>query len=475
MIRRIVTFPAITVVLLLASQLFAADVQKPNFILFNVDDLGYADVGAFGSKLNRTPNVDRLAAEGMKLTCFYGAPVCSPSRAAMMTGCYPKRVGIPQVLFPGQATGIHADEATLAESLKAEGYATICIGKWHLGDQPEFMPTRHGFDQYFGLPYSNDMGPVADGARAGIGAPKAKNLQNSKRTEHPPIPLLRGEKFVERVHAAQQEQLVALYTAEAVKFIEASKAKPFFVYLPHTGVHVPLYPGPNFKGKSPHGAYSDWVEEVDWSLGQIMAAVRAAGIADRTVIVFTSDNGGTPRAVNAPLRGFKGSTLEGGMREPTVVSWPGKIPAGSSCDAVTSNMDLLPTFTKLASGGGIRPRKTIDGHDIWPLLSAATKETPYKAFYYFQANKLNAVRSGPWKLELASGRLYNLEQDIGEATDVAAGNREIVKRLQEFVEKAKADLGTDGAGPGCRQAGRVADPKPIIDHAGNVRAEFAVK
>lgn len=451
----------------------AADAPRPNIIVFNVDDLGYADVGAFGSKLNRTPNVDRLAAEGMKLTCFYAAPVCSPSRSALMTGCYPKRVGIPQVLFPGQPTGIHANEATLAELLKEQGYATMCIGKWHLGDQPEFLPTRHGFDHYFGLPYSNDMGPVEDGARAGIGAPKAKNLDpKAKRPGHPPIPLLRDEKLVARVLANEQADLTRLYTAEAVKFIAAHKGNPFFLYLPHTAVHVPLYPSEQFRGKSPHGTYSDWVEEVDWSLGQIMAAVRDGGLAERTLVLFTSDNGGTPRAVNAPLRGFKGSTLEGGMREPTIAWWPGKIPAGSVCDAITSNMDLVPTFTKLA-GGSLPAERQLDGHDIWPLLSGQTKETPYEAFFYFQANKLNAVRAGAWKLELASGKLFNLDSDIGEATDVAAANPDVIKRLQDLAKRMDADLGQDSRGPGCRQPGRVENPRPIIDHDGNARPEFA--
>jgi arylsulfatase A-like enzyme len=453
-----------------------ADAPRPNIIVFNVDDLGYADVGAFGSKLNRTPHVDRLAAEGMKLTCFYGAPVCSPSRAALMTGCYPKRVGIPQVLFPGQPTGISWSESTLAELLKEQGYATMCVGKWHLGDQPEFLPTRHGFEHYFGMPYSNDMGPVEDGARAGIGAPKAKNLDpKAKRPGHPPLPLLRDEKLVKRVFAKEQAELTRLYTEEAVKFIAGHgqpDAGPFFLYLPHTAVHVPLYPSEKFRGKSPHGIYSDWVEEVDWSLGQVMAAVREGGLAERTLVLFTSDNGGTPRAVNAPLRGFKASTLEGGMREPTIAWWPGKIPSGSATDAITSNMDLVPTCTKLA-GGSLPARRQLDGHDIWPLLSGQTKETPYEAFYYFQANRLNAVRTGPWKLELASGKLYNLASDIGEAIDVAEANPEVVKRLRALAEKMDDDLGIDAPGHGCRPPGRVQNPKPIIDHDGNVRPEFA--
>jgi arylsulfatase A len=465
--------------LLLLAVTFGADAPKPNIILFNVDDLGYADIGPFGSKLNRTPNIDRMAAEGRKLTCFYAAPVCSPSRAAMMTGCYPKRVGVPNVLFPGNATGIHADELLLPELLKQQGYATMCIGKWHLGDQPEFLPTRHGFDHYFGIPYSNDMGPVKDGARAGIGEAKAKAADakdpKKKAAGHPPIPLLRDEKVIGRVYAKEQAELTDQYTDEAVKFIAAQKGGPFFLYLPHTAVHVPLYPGDKFKGRSPNGIYSDWVEEVDWSLGQVLDAVRGAGIADRTLVLFTSDNGGTPRAVNTPLRGNKASTWEGGMREPTVAWWPGRIPAGTSTDAITSNMDLVPTFAKLA-GGSVPADRKIDGHDIWPLL-AGDKDaaTPYDAFYYFKANKLEAVRSGPWKLHLAAGALYNLDSDIGEATDVAAANPDVVKRLQALAEATKSDLGLDGVGPGCRPSGKVKDARPIIDHEGNIRAQFAAK
>lgn len=446
----------------------------PNVVLINIDDLGYADIGPFGSKLNRTPHLDRMAKEGRKLTCFYGAPVCSPSRASLMTGCYSKRVGIPNVLFPGNAIGIHADEHTLPELLKERGYATLCVGKWHLGDQPEFLPTRHGFDRYFGIPYSNDMGPVADGARSSLGEKPGKAKDKPKKAKnpgHPPIPLLRDEKVIERVRGPEQTTLVARYTDEAVKFIREHEGRPYFLYLAHTAVHWPLYPGKAFQGKSKNGLYGDWVEEVDWSVGQVLAAVRDAKQAGRTLVLFTSDNGGTPRAVNDPFRGRKASTLEGGMREPTIVWWPGTIPAGTSTDEITGMIDVLPTLVRLA-GGMVPAGRVIDGRDNWPVWSGQPgAQTPHKVFAYFRNQALEAVRAGPWKLELASGKLYDLANDIGESTDVAAKNVEQVKMLRLEAKKLIADLGDGAAGPGCRAPGRVMNARPILDQEGNVRPE----
>lgn len=451
----------------------AAEVLKPNVVLINIDDMGYADVGAFGSQRNRTPNIDSLAAEGMKLTCFYAAPVCSPSRAALMTGCYPKRVGIPNVLFPAGTTGISPSETTLAEVLRGQGYETLCIGKWHLGDQPEFLPTRNGFDHYFGLPYSNDMGPAEDGARAHVLPPKnAKQAAKRKNTSHPPLPLLRDEKVVQRMLAKDQQQLVTWYTDEAVQFLQQPHDKPFFLYLPHSAVHVPLYPGPNFRGKSPHGEYSDWVEEVDASVGRVVATLKQQKLADNTLILFMSDNGGTSRAVNAPLRGFKASTLEGGMRVPLILRWPGKIPAGATCDALTSNMDLLPTLARL-TGAKLASDRKIDGHDLWPLVTGQTQQSPYDVFYFFKGNELQAVRSGPWKLQLASGALYNLTNDLGEATDLAQANPDVVKHLRALAKKTDSDLGQEGVGPGCREPGKAPGAKPLIDRDGTIRAGFA--
>jgi arylsulfatase A len=462
----------------------AAAAEKPNFIVINVDDLGYADIGPYGSTLNRTPNLDRMAAEGRRLTCYYAAPVCSPSRSALMTGCYPKRVlPIPGVLFPGAAVGLNPEERTVAELLKEAGYRTACIGKWHLGDQPEFLPRQQGFDFYFGLPYSNDMGPAAEGAKSSLGEPlpqaKPKPATNPDHAEtgltglgQPPLPLLQNETVIERVGPAEQQTLVERYTGKAVEFIRECKEHPFFLYLPHTAVHFPLYPGKPFQGKSKNGSYGDWVEEVDWSVGQILDTVRMLKLSDRTLVIFTSDNGGTPRAVNAPLRGNKGSTWEGGMREPTIAWWPGKIPAGTSTDEVTGMIDILPTLVKIA-GGQIPSDRKIDGGDIWPILAGQEgAKSPHDVFYYYRGLKLEAVRQGPWKLHLDKGLLYNLATDVGESSSVADAEPGVVERLRALADATESDLGRDGVGPGCRELGRVAEPQPLIGRDGRVRAGF---
>ena len=476
-------------VLLLAplAALHAADSKpdKPNFVVILIDDMGYGDIGPFGSKLNRTPNLERMAAEGMRLTSFYCAPLCSASRAQMMTGCYAKRVGISDVLFPVKGTGLSANEKTIADHLKPLGYATMCIGKWHLGDQPEFLPTRHGFDHYFGLPYSNNMD--GSGKKAA-----AKNAM-------PPLPLLRDEKVIEA--PAIQEQLTGRYTDEAVKFITANKDRPFFLYLPHTAVHAPLHPGGAFKGKSQNGDYGDWIEEMDWSTGRVLDTLRELHLDKNTLVIFTSDNGGVAKvASNSPLRGFKGSTWEGGQRESTIAWWPGKIAARSTSDAVLSEIDVLPTVVRLA-GGEIPQDRKIDGLDIWPVLSGQTKASPHEALYYFLWSRLEAVRSGPWKLAIAAQKdgghdesgpgedsngggkkkkdkasieaapeaphLYNLDQDIGEKSDVAAQHPDVVKRLQDLIARMDADLGIEkgtkkNAAPGVRPAGRVDNPQPLL-------------
>ncbi len=443
----------------------AAGSPPPNFVVILIDDMGYGDIGPFGSKLNRTPCLDRMAAEGMKLTSFYAAPVCTPSRAQMMTGCYAKRVSLPNVLMPVARIGISSAERTVAELLKQQGYATMCIGKWHLGDQPEFLPTRHGFDHYLGLPYSNDMG--------------SSEKQGERR---PPLPLLHDQRVVEA--PVQQEKLVELYTEEAVKFITANKDGPFFLYLPHTAVHVPIHPGKAFQGKSANGRYGDWVEEVDWSTGRVLDTLRALKLDSRTMVLFSSDNGpwrskGKDGGVAGPLRGGKTSTWEGGVREPTIAWWPGKIPADTFCDAMMSEMDVLPTFVNLAGGEAPRDR-VIDGRDIWPLLSGQSKQSPHEALFYFNGNRLEAVRSGPWKLavveQIESGidkpkgpstkpftpKLFNLDADIGETTDVAARHPDVVRRLQGYIEKMDGDLGVTGRGPGVRASGVVNQPQPLL-------------
>jgi arylsulfatase A-like enzyme/acetyl esterase/lipase len=441
---------------------------KPNVILILMDDLGYGDIGPFGSTNNRTPNLDRMAREGMKLTSFYAAPVCTPSRAQLLTGCYAKRVSLPNVLPPVAAVGLNPSEVTVAELLKSGGYATMCIGKWHVGDQPEFLPERQGFDHYFGLPYSNDMG----GSETGVPA-KA----DSQRANRPPLPLVRDGKVIETVSPAEQSRLTERYTDEALKFIRENRDKPFFLYLPHTAVHVPVHPGAQFNGKSANGAYGDWVEESDWSTGLILDTLRELKLAEKTLVIFTSDNGpwltkGKDAGTAGPLRGGKGGTFEGGVREPTIAWWPGKIPAGSTCDAVVGNIDLLPTCAALA-GVSLPAGVKIDGQSIAPLLLGQSKQSPHAAHFYFTGNRLEAVRSGPWKLAVApqsesmgaapkqpgfKPKLYHLDTDIGETTDVAAQHPEVVAQLQKLVAEMHADLGTNQQGQGVRPPGRVAKP-----------------
>ncbi len=446
---------------------------KPNLVIILMDDMGYGDIAPFNPQTpNRTPNLDRMAREGMKLTSFYAAPVCTPSRAQLLTGCYAKRVSLPAVIFPAAPVGLSAEEHTVAALLKDQGYRTMAIGKWHVGDQPEFLPTRRGFDHYLGLPYSNDMGGEWDGAPD---APAGKR--------RPPLPLVRDEKVIETLKPADQNRLTERYTDEAVKFIRENKEKPFFLYLAHTAVHVPLHPGEKFRGKSANGTYGDWVEEADSSTGRVLDALRELKLDKNTLVVFTSDNGpwltqGKNGGIAGPLRGGKGGTYEGGMREPTIAWWPGTIAAGSACDAVTANIDLLPTFVKLA-GGKVPDDLKIDGADIAPLLLGKSKDSPREAHYYFNGNKLEAIRSGPWKLAIApqsenigkpkepekepfTPKLYNLETDTGETTDVAAKHPEVVKRLQELAAKMDADLGINKQGPGVRPPGRVANPQPLL-------------
>lgn len=436
--------------------------QVPNFVVIFVDDLGYADIGPFGSTLHRTPNLDRMASEGRKLTSFYvTAPVCTPSRASLLTGSYPRRVGLDEsekgqwVLFPGNQEGLSSDEVTLAEVLREAGYRTACIGKWHLGDQAPFLPTRHGFETYFGIPYSNDMG------------------HDSRREpyRYPPLPLLRMERVIEE--EPDQRLITKRYTEEAVRFIEASKDEPFFLYLAHTMPHWPQYASERFAGKSSNGPWGDSVEEIDWSTGEILSALQRLDIDERTLVIFTSDNGGATRhgASNAPLRGGKGTTWEGGYRVCFLARWPGRVPAGSSTNEMALSVDILPTFAALA-GASVPGDRVIDGKDIGPLLLEADPPPgPHVAFYYYFMSHLTGVRSGRWKLHVAriGGRypdyhsnpiaeLYDLHADIGESRDVAGQYPQVVERLQALAEAARVDLG-DGPrdGQNTRPPGLVAD------------------
>jgi arylsulfatase A len=493
----------LTAALLILSSPLLAIAAPPNFVLINIDDLGYADIGPFGSD-NRTPHLDRMAREGRKLTSHYAHPVCSPSRAALMTGCYPKRaLPIPHVLFPAAAVGLHPDEITIAELLRAQGYATGCIGKWHLGDQPEFLPTRQGFDSYFGIPYSNDMGPAVDCSKSNPDKPlptaqdvaaKAAKVKNPggdetglKGAAQPPLPLLENETVVARVRVDEQFDVTRRYTDRAVQFLHQHRDRPFFLYLPHTAVHFPLYPAADFRGKSPNGLIGDWVQEVDWSVGRVLDTLRELKLDQNTFVVFTSDNGGALAhgSNNKPLRGSKGQTFEGGLRVCTIAWWPGRIPAGTSTDAITSMMDILPTFAKLA-GAPLPTDRKLDGVDLWPILAGDAATPPRNEFFYFRGFTLDAVRSGPWKLHLALAdgapgqkkaaprpQLFNLHDDIGETTSVAEAHPDVVRRLQALAAAMDADLGTTGLGPGCRPLGRVPTPQPLIGHDGTVRPGFA--
>ncbi|MBC8115035.1 MAG: sulfatase-like hydrolase/transferase, partial [Candidatus Saccharimonas sp.] len=328
-----------------------------------------------------------------------------------------------------------------------------------------------------GLPYSNDMGPAKDGVKSNLGDPVPEPKANAKKQGQgqPPLPLMRNETVLQRILAQDQTTLVARYTDEAVRFLTEHKAKRFFLYLPHSAVHFPLYPGAAFQGKSKNGLYGDWVEEMDWSVGRVLETLRELDLANNTLVLFTSDNGGTPRAKNTPLRGNKASTWEGGMRVPTIAWWPGKIPAGTSSDAITGMMDVLPTLVTLA-GGSLPADRKLDGANISPLLFGEPGAKPVRdVFYFYRGLKLEAVRNGSWKLHLETSELYNLETDIGESINVAATNPEIVTQLRNIANQMKDDLGLDGLGPGCRPLGKVSNARPLIDHDGQIRAGFEVK
>ena len=448
---------------------------RPNLVLIFIDDMGYGDIGPFGSQLNRTPHLDRMAKEGRKLTSFYAAPVCSASRAQLLTGCYAPRVGVPGVFFPAGRNGLNPQEHTVAEYLRELGYATMCVGKWHLGDQPEFLPTRHGFDGYFGIPYSNDMGRTA--------------AATGKRVH----PLLRDDKVAELLEDEGQRRITREYTEEAVKFIESSaKAdKNFFLYLPHTAMHVPLYPHPDFAGKSKNGVYGDWVEEVDWSVGQVLGALKELKLAENTLVLFTSDNGpwaskGKAGGVSGALRGSKGCTLEGGVREPTLAWWPGTIAPGTESAGIAGTTDVLPTFVSLADGK-IKQDVKIDGLDVSDWLLGKAEQSPRDTWHYFRGTQLQAVRQGPWKLALTGqslgmgirqrdadlakgGRLYNLEQEIGEQTDLATQHPEIVAKLSKIGEAISTELAANK-----RPAGFVENPVTLYPTTGNKRRSQPVK
>lgn len=438
----------------MASPVAAADVDpvapaKPNIVLIFTDDQGYQDLGCFGSPLIRTPHLDRMAAEGMKFTDFYSAnSVCSPSRAALLTGCYPTRVNIPGVLFPRDHVGLNPNELTLPELLLENGYATACFGKWHLGHKPPFLPTQHGFQEYLGIPYSNDMtidvtARLADDVLFREGVTRERLRADKPRKNW--VPLMRNQEVIE--YPVDQSRLTQRYTDEALRFIRANQDRPFFLYLPHTMPHIPLFASEAFRGKSPRGLYGDVIEEIDHSTGRILKLLADLNLDERTLVIYTSDNGpwklSNGRGGSAsPLRGYKFSTWEGGMRVPCLMRWPTKIPAGSVCHEIAATIDLLPTLVTLA-GGKIPTDRVIDGKNIKSLLfSEPGASSPHPYYYYYKGRNLEAVRSGPWKLRVAGQEtgLYHLGNDISESTNLAAMHPERVEILREQMRQFDRQL-----------------------------------
>ncbi|MCF7954678.1 MAG: sulfatase [Phycisphaerae bacterium] len=461
--------------------------RKPNFIIIFADDQGYQDLGCFGSPLIKTPNIDKMAAEGMRFTDFYSAnSVCTPSRAALLTGCYPSRVGQLTVLFPDSKVGLNPNEVNIANMLKKRGYATACIGKWHLGYQKKFLPTSQGFDEYFGIPYSNDMSTARDMVysdncnwREGVtkqkideafADPKLKGYRGYKSK----VPLRRNTECIE--YPADQSTLTKRYTEEAIKFITKNKSNPFFLYIPSTMPHIPLFASEKFKDTSKRGLYGDVIEEIDWNVGKILKTLKELDLDDNTLVVYTSDNGpwlkfGKDGGCALPLRDGKFSVYEGGMREPCVMWWPGKIPAGTECTEICGTIDMLPTIARL-SGGPVRTKEIIDGKDIWPLMSGKKGAvSPHEIYCYYKTNatQLAAIRKGKWKLhlpktvrksnnnkkakqkftELKVGvELYDLSVDISESKNVAESNPQVVKELTEAAKAFDDELQKNARQPG---------------------------
>ncbi|MGR3810551.1 sulfatase family protein [Jiulongibacter sp. NS-SX5] len=443
--------------------------ESPNIILIFMDDLGYGDLSCYGASTYRTENIDRLASEGIRFTSFLAAQaVCSASRAALLTGSYPNRMNIHGAYFPGDHVGLHPNETTIAELLKKKGYATAIYGKWHLGDDKEFLPLQQGFDEYYGIPYSNDMWPVGYDGQPSSASWKARI---------PKLPLVVNNEIAEYVETLEdQSQLTTMYTEKAVSFIEQNKDNPFFLYLPHSMPHVPIGVSEKFKGKSGQGMYADLMLEIDWSVGQIMETLEKNGLDDNTMIIFTSDNGpwlnyGNHAGSSGGFREGKGVSYEGGHRVPGIVRWKGHVPAGLVCNQLTSTIDILPTIAQICGTG--LPEYQIDGVSLKPILDGDMSAKPREFFaYYYRRNNLEAVRKDHWKLVLPHfGRtykgflpgndgypgpntenheepmaLYDLRRDPGEEYDVQRLYPEIVKELQAYAQTVREDIGDDLTG-----------------------------
>ena len=462
-----------------APQAVAAKKKSPNVVVIFMDDMAYADIGPFGAKAYPTPHLDRMAKEGRKFTDFYVTQaVCSASRAGLLTGCYNVRVGIFGALGPKSNNGLHANEVTLAELCKQKGYATAIYGKWHLGHHKQFLPMQHGFDDYFGLPYSNDMWPYHPGV---LHLPMKERL---KRWPHLPL-IDKNEIINTQVSGKDQELLTTQYTERAVEFIEKNRDNPFFLYVPHSMVHVPLFVSDKFKGKSGAGLFGDVMMEVDWSVGQILETLRKHKLDNDTLVVFTSDNGpwlsyGDHAGSSGPLREGKGTMFDGGCRESTLMWWPGTIPAGSVCSTPAMTIDILPTVAELI--GAQLPDHKIDGKSIVNLVTGKNDKSPQEAYYFYYGQQLQAIRMGKWKLHFPHGyrtmagrpggtggiptkysqakiglSLFNLEEDIGESTDVKAKHPKVVSKMQALGQAMRKELGDQGKkGSGQREAGRLA-------------------
>ncbi|GAB5513612.1 sulfatase family protein [Rhodopirellula baltica] len=455
----------------------AAETSQPNFIIVYCDNLGYGDIEPFGSTLHRTPNLNRMARDGRTFTHFcVTAGVCTPSRASIMTGCYAQRVGMHlndrdgAVLRPVSPYGLHPDEITIAEVLKQQNYATALVGKWHLGDQPEFLPTRQGFDWFFGVPYSDDM---------------TERIWKQDGSHWPPLPLMENETVIEA--PCNRDGLTKRYTERAMLWIAEHKDEPFFLYFPQAmpGSTKTPFSSSAFRGKSRNGPWGDAVEELDWSIGQMLDQLVKLGIAEKTFVIWTSDNGAPinrdpddlSRGSNLPLHGRGYTTSEGAFRVPTIAWQPGRVPAGTQCDELATTMDLLPTFANLA-GCKLPTDRKLDGHDIAPLLfGVPNAKTPYDAFYYYHQDQLQAVRSGPWKMFLPvdaspghahfnatqepTTLLFNVVDDIACQHNVADAHPELITRLTVLADQARNDLGDkDQLGNGQRPIGKSSHVSP---------------
>lgn len=448
------------------------EMDRPNVVLILTDDQGYRDVGVFGADDIATPHLDQMAAEGVRLTNFYSAQaVCSASRAGILTGCYPNRIGIHNALMPNSPIGLHPDETTIAEMLRDNGYKTGIFGKWHLGDHPGFMPNQNGFDEYFGIPYSNDMWPL--------------HPQQGPVFNFGPLPLYENEKVLDTL--TDQTDLTVRITERSVDFINRNKDNPFFLYVPHPQPHVPLFVSDRFKGKSNRGLYGDVIMEIDWSVGQILEALKHNGLEENTIVIFTSDNGpwlsyGNHAGSALPFREGKGTAWEGGQREPFIIKYPKKLQAGGIIETPVMGIDVLPTLSEIT--GSKPPKNIIDGKSVWTVLTGESKESPQEAyFFYYQVNELYGVRHGKWKLyfphsyrtmegqepgrdgqpgeyrmvNLGKIELYDLVDDPSETQDVADAHPEVVAKIQLLANAMRHRLGDsllDMEGAETREPGR---------------------